>query len=237
MPERVVVVGGDAAGMTAASQLRRRADPSDVEIVVLERSPWVSYSACGIPYWVAGQVAGPDALVARTAAEHRARGIEVRLGCEATEIDLATGHVRTAAGESLGFDELVIATGAVPKRPDLPGIDCALGVQTLQDGQQVLDRLGQLADGSRAVVVGAGYIGVEMAEAMVRRGLTVTLVDSGPEPMHTLDPDMGALIRTAMTGMGITVSTGATVVGVETAADGNARRVVTDQGEHDADIV
>lgn len=239
MTQRVVVVGGDAAGMTAASQLRRRRpDRDDLEIVVLEMSPWVSYSACGIPYWVAGLVSGPDGLVARTAAEHRARGIDVRLGCEATAIDLAAGVVRTSDGADIGFDEVVVATGAVPRRPQVPGIECALGVQTLQDGARVLDRLGELtAEGTRAVVVGGGYIGVEMAEAMLRRGMSVTLVDRGSEPMRTLDPDMGGLVRTAMTGMGVTVRTGEAVVGVETDADGNARRVVTDGGGYDADIV
>ncbi len=240
--ERVVVVGGDAAGMTVASQLRRRRpDRSDVEIVVLERTRWVSYSACGIPYWVAGDVDGPDGLVARTPEEHRRRGIDVRLHSEVTAIDLAARSLQVAGDGAVGpvgFDTLVLATGATPKRPDVPGVEAALGVQTLADGQRALDRLGRLGGRpARAVVVGGGYIGVEMAEAMVRRGLSVTLVDRRPEPMGGLDPDMGRLVREAMTGLGIDVHPGCELTGVETDADGNARRVLTTEGSYDADIV
>ena len=223
--------------MTVASQLRRRRpDRDDVEIVVLEKTRWVSYSACGIPYWVAGDVDGPDGLVARTPEEHRRRGLDVRLHSEVTGIDLAARSVRVADG-LVEFDTLVLATGATPKRPDVPGVGAAIGVQTLADGQRALDRLGRLGGPARAVVVGGGYIGVEMAEAMVRRGLSVTVVDRGAEPMGTLDPDMGRLVREAMTGLGIDVRPGCELTGVETDADGNARRVVTTQGSYDADIV
>lgn len=194
MTERLVIIGGDATGMSAASQARRRRDAGDLEIVAFERGHHTSYSACGIPYWVAGDVDDADALVARTAAEHRARDIDLRLGTEAVGIDLDRRRVRTRArdggGESwTGFDHLVVATGAVPARPPIPGIDAdgVHGVQTLDDGEALmrgLDRPG-VRD---AVVVGGGYIGVEMAEAMLRHGLRVTLLDAVSSPCPPSTP-------------------------------------------------
>ncbi|MCZ4120445.1 FAD-dependent oxidoreductase [Streptomyces sp. H39-S7] len=243
MAERLVVIGGDATGMSAASQARRRRGPDDLEIIAFERGHHTSYSACGIPYWVGGEVDGADALVARTAAEHRERGIDLRLGTEAVEIDLDRRRVRTrevaGGGESwTGFDQLVIATGAVPTRPEIPGIDAdgVHGVQTLDDGEAVLRTL-ERGGARRAVVVGGGYIGVEMAEAMIRRGLEVTLVDRGEQPMSTLDPDMGRLVRDAMVGMGIVVVTGAEAREVLTGDDGRVRAVATADAEYSADVV
>ncbi len=214
MRERLVVVGGDAAGMSAASQARRRKGPDELEIVAFERGRHTSYSACGIPYWIAGDTTGPDALIARAPEQHRARDIDVRLGVEVVEIDRDRGRVRTrdvfGAEDWTGYDRLVIATGAVPKRPPIPGIDAAgvYGVQTLGDGEDILDALDSRPL-RNAVVVGGGYIGVEMAEAMLRHGLRVTLVERSEQPMATLDPDMGRLVREAMEGLGVTVVTGA----------------------------
>ena len=142
MGSRVLVIGGDAAGMTVASGLRRRL-PADHEVVVLERGSWTSYSACGIPYWIADVVGSADDLVARTAEAHRANGIDLRLETEATEIDPQGRTVRTRDGPIRAYDRLVIATGAEPLRPDLPGIggENIFGVQSLDDGQAVIDAL------------------------------------------------------------------------------------------------
>jgi len=239
---RVVVVGGDAAGMTAASTALRKAPDGALSVVAFERSHHTSYSACGIPYWVAGDVSGPDALVARTLSQHRKNGIDLRLRAEVDGLDLSRREVSVVELDGgrryrEGFDELVIATGAVPIRPDLPGVDApgVYGVQTLDDGAALLG--GLAGSPRRAVVVGAGYIGVEMAEAMVRRGLEVTVVDQAPEPMTTLDPDMGALVREAMEGMGIRVLVGTAVRGFEAGADGRVSGVATDGGLLPADVV
>ncbi len=226
--ERIVVIGGDAAGMSAASQALRTAKHTgrSLDVIVLERGRWTSYSACGLPYWVAGDVASPEQLIARTPEQHRANGIDVRMGTEAVEIDLGARvvHARelaTGVVERLAFDQLVLATGATPIRPDLPGVwaEGVHGLQTLDDAQQVLDTL-DLRGPQRAVVVGAGYIGVEMAEACVRRGLHTTIIDLAPEPMTTLDPEMGALVRGALTGMGMDVRTSLAVEGIEVGDDG-----------------
>ncbi|MEV5178327.1 FAD-dependent oxidoreductase [Streptomyces werraensis] len=241
--ERLVVIGGDAAGMSAASQARRMKGPDELEIVAFERGHFTSYSACGIPYWVGGDVGDRDDLIARTPEEHRARDIDVRLRTEVTEIDVERGRVRARHVESgaeswTSYDKLVIATGARPVRPDLPGIDApgVHGVQTLDDGQALLDTLSRTG-GRRAVVVGAGYIGVEMAEALINRGYEVTVVNRGREPMATLDPDMGRLVHEAMTGMGITMVNDAEVTGLATCADGRVRAVATADAEYPADVV
>ncbi|MGW6159454.1 FAD-dependent oxidoreductase, partial [Streptomyces sp. NPDC055144] len=231
------------AGMSAASQARRMRGPDELEIVAFERGHFSSYSACGIPYWVGGEVAGPDELVARTPEEHRERSIDLRMRTEVTELDVVGGRVRSRALDTgteawTSYDKLVIATGARPVRPRIPGIDApgVHGVQTLDDGQALLDSLAA-TQGRRAVVVGAGYIGVEMAEALIRRGYEVTVVNRGPEPMSTLDPDMGRLVHESMTGLGITMVDDAEVTKILTGDDGRARAVATTSDEYPADVV
>ncbi|WP_430378064.1 FAD-dependent oxidoreductase [Streptomyces sp. B1-3] len=241
--ERLVVVGGDAAGMSAASQARRMKGPDELEIVAFERGHFTSYSACGIPYWVGGDVEERDQLIARTPQEHRDRGIDLRLRTEVVAIDVDRQRVRArdlgSGDESwTSYDKLVIATGARPIRPDMPGVDAegVHGVQTLDDGQALIDTLARTR-GRRAVVVGAGYIGVEMAEALIKRGYEVTVVNRGREPMSTLDPDMGRLVHRAMEGLGITMVNDTEVTKVLTGEDGRVRAVVTEGAEYPADVV
>ncbi|MFF4983698.1 FAD-dependent oxidoreductase [Streptomyces sp. NPDC001046] len=241
--ERLVVVGGDAAGMSAASQARRLKGPDELEIVAFERGHFASYSACGIPYWVGGAVTGRDELIARTPEEHRARGIDLRLRTEVTALDVEGRRVRardldSGAESWTAYDKLVLATGARPVRPDMPGADAegVHGVQTLDDGQALIDTL-EGTRGRRAVVVGAGYIGVEMAEALIDRGYEVTVVNRGSEPMSTLDPDMGRLVHEAMEGLGITMAGNAEVTKILTHEDGRVRAVATQDAEFPADVV
>lgn len=241
--ERLVVIGGDAAGMSAASQARRLRSAEELEIVAFERGHFTSYSACGIPYWVGGVVPDRDQLIARTAEEHRARDIDLRMRTEVTEIDVAGGRVRARDVDSgaeswTSYDKLVIATGARPIRPDMPGADApgVHGVQTLDDGQALIDTLAHTR-GRRAVVVGAGYIGVEMAEALINHGYEVTVVNRGSEPMSTLDPDMGRLVHQAMEGLGITMVNDAEVTKILTGEDGRVRAVATEDAEYPADVV
>ncbi|MFI1830773.1 FAD-dependent oxidoreductase [Streptomyces sp. NPDC020412] len=241
--ERLVVIGGDAAGMSAASQARRFRAPEELEIVAFERGHFSSFSACGVPYWIGGQVAERDDLIARTPAEHRERAIDLRMRTEVTEVDTARGRVRSRDLETgsegwTGYDKLVIATGARPIRPPIPGIDApgVHGVQTLDDGQALIDTIAA-TEGRRAVVVGAGYIGVEMAEAMLNRGFEVTVLNRGEQPMATLDPDMGRLVHTAMDGLGITTVDRAEVTAVLTGPDGRVRAVASADAEYPADVV
>ncbi|SDX95240.1 NADPH-dependent 2,4-dienoyl-CoA reductase, sulfur reductase [Micromonospora pattaloongensis] len=245
MPERMVIVGGDAAGMSAGSQARRLRGPDDLEIIAFERGHFTSYSACGVPYWISGLVDGPDALIARDPETFRRKhAIDVRLRHEVTAIDLDRREVIARALDDGGrelrerFDTLVYATGAVPVAPpweqdDIAGI---FGVQTLDDGSALRAWLDAEPRPQRAVVVGGGYVGVEMAEALIRRGLAVTLVDRGPQPMSTVDPDMGAMVREALCGLGIDVRTGVSVTGVAERG-GRVSAVLTGSGELPADVV
>jgi NADPH-dependent 2,4-dienoyl-CoA reductase/sulfur reductase-like enzyme len=237
--ERLVVVGGDAAGMSAVTAARRRS--ATLEIVTLERGHYTSYSACGIPYWIGGEVGSPEELVARTPHEFRAKhDVDVRMESEvvALDPDACSVTVRGPSGSyELEYDHLMLGLGAVPAVPDLPGLDArgVFGVQTLDDGAAV--RTALAGHVSRAVVVGGGYIGLELAEALVRRGLAVTLLEGAPEVMSTVDPDLAAQVRTAMGGMGIDVRVGEPLTGVETDSAGATRAVVTDSGRYDADLV
>ncbi|MEY9950250.1 FAD-dependent oxidoreductase [Kitasatospora sp. GAS1066B] len=259
MAEHLVVIGGDAAGMSAASQARRRRGAEELRITAFERGSITSYSACGIPYWVGGEVARAEQLIARTPEQHRAHGIDLRLRTEVTELDPAGRRVRSrdlASGAEAWteYDQLVIATGAEPVRPALPGFHApgVHTVHTIPEGQALLDTLaalapsegageggsgGEDAERRRAVVVGGGYIGVEMAEAMLRRGYRVTLVHRTPEPMPGLDPDLGALVRRTMTELGIEVVPGAAATEVLLGPDGRPRAVRSTAGEHPADVV
>ncbi|BCY07563.1 flavoprotein oxidoreductase [Actinoplanes sp. L3-i22] len=228
--------------MSAASQARKRRGPDDLEIVAFELGRFVSYSACGIPYWIGGVVDGPDALIARTPAEFHKAGIEVRTRHEVTGIDLAARTVTVRdleAGRDLreGFDHLVYAAGASPVRPPWARIPerGVFGVQTLEDGSALRAWLDTEKPAS-AVVIGAGYIGVEMAEALINRGLRVTLVERSAQPMGTVDEDMGALVATSIRELGIDLRTGVTVEGLET-ANGKIKAVVTDGGTVPAGVV
>jgi NADPH-dependent 2,4-dienoyl-CoA reductase/sulfur reductase-like enzyme len=242
---RLVVVGGDAGGMTAASQARRRRPLDELEIIAFERGDYTSYSACGIPYFVGDLVTDVDALIARSPDAHRRHGIDVRMRTEVLAID-PHARVVTVREHDSGreyterFDDLVIATGATPIRPPLPGIDAigVHGVQTLGDGLDL--RADVLAAGDAnlsAVVVGGGYIGLELAESLCRRGLHVTVVEAAAQPMGTLDPDMGALVARAIRSLDITLLTETTVDAFETDADGRVRAVVIGDRTLAADVV
>jgi NADPH-dependent 2,4-dienoyl-CoA reductase/sulfur reductase-like enzyme len=235
--DRLVVIGGDAAGLSAAAQARRLRPAEDLEIVVLEQGPDISYSACGIPYWIGGLVSDRDQLLARTTAEFAAQDITVRTDTRAEGIDLAAGAVIAAGGERIGYDDLVVATGGKPLRPKVPGLDAAgvYGVHRLADGADI--RAAVAAGAKRAVVLGGGYIGLEMAEVLQTRGLHVTVVLADPLPMAQLDEDMGRRVCAAMSDMGIDVQTGQPVRQIELDAGGTARAVRTDVGCYPADLV
>lgn len=242
MTERLVVIGGDAAGMSAASQARRRRTPTDLEIVAFERGRFTSYSACGIPYFVGDVVPEVDALIVRSPEEHRRRGIDVRLRTEVSAIDLdkrtlAVHDLESGTKYHEPFDQLVVATGAEPVLPALPGADVTgiHGVQVLDDGVAIRTEIDE-TNPRRGVVVGGGYIGLEMAEAMLQRGMDVTLVEGESHPMSTLDPDIASLVTEALIERGIKVMTDEKVAGFED-RDGNVAAVVTENSVIPADIV
>ncbi|SCG33870.1 FAD-dependent oxidoreductase [Micromonospora halophytica] len=244
MAQRLIVIGGDAAGMAAASQARRRRGRDDLEIVAFERGHFTSYSACGIPYWISGVVEERDELIARAPETFRTDyDIDVRLRTEVTGIDLDRHEVLARDLDRGGevrerFDTLMYAAGAVPVRPAWADGDVAgvFGMQTLDDGAALREWLDAEPKPSRAVVVGGGYIGVEMAESLIKRGLSVTLVEQAEQPMSTVDPDMATLAVDAMREVGIDVRTGVEVTGVDE-RDGRVSAVVTADGSLPADVV
>ncbi len=241
MVMKVVVIGADAAGGSAASQIKRKLR-DDVEVTVLEQQQWTSYAACGIPYWIAGDSEGPNGLVARTPEQHRANGLELHTETTATSVDLAAQVVTvepTGGGEQrqYAYDHLVFTTGAAAIKPPIPGIDLPgiSQVHTLDDGLVAIDNLH--TNPEDAVVVGAGYVGIEMAEACRLRGLKTTMLDIAPEPLASLDPDMSALVRQALTDGGVTLRSGEAATEFREGAQGRVIEVETEKTTVAADIV
>jgi NADPH-dependent 2,4-dienoyl-CoA reductase/sulfur reductase-like enzyme len=237
---RLLVIGGDAAGMTVASAVRRLRD--DAEITVVERGPYTSYSMCGIPYYVGGLIDEAQDLVVRAPHEFRAQGITVRTNTEAIAIDaggrqvtvrdLATGERRTEP-----YDMLLYAPGSHPRIPDLPGLaEHGVVVHTLDEGERLRGLLDAHSEVQTVAVVGAGYIGLEIAEALIDRGLRVHLIDRGDQVMRSLDKDMAGRLEDVLVDYGVKLHLGEDLVEVR-ADEGRCRQVVTEAGEYDADAV
>ncbi|PLX82380.1 MAG: flavoprotein oxidoreductase [Desulfuromonas sp.] len=239
--ERLVVIGGDAAGMSAAAKAKR--DNPELDILVFERSPHTSYSACGMPYYIGGLVPEVEKLIARTPDDFRKKyGIEAKVRHEVTEIDPKDRLVRVRDRDARRewqepYDQLLIATGAVPFCPRLPGSSTGgiFGLSTLQSGIRV-QRYLEERQPRKAIVVGGGYIGLEMAEALLRRGLEVALVQRSEQVMGTLDPDMGALVSEALRQTGVTLHLEESLTAFEASGD-RVTAVVTDKQTLPADIV
>jgi NADPH-dependent 2,4-dienoyl-CoA reductase/sulfur reductase-like enzyme len=208
MASRLAIVGGDAAGMSAASTARRR-DP-DLEVVAFERGPYTSYSACGIPYYLGGLFDDADRLISRSADEHRANGITLYTRTEVTAVDLDARTLTVLDHQAReerteGFDQIVLATGAEAVPPPVPGADASEPVRTVDAAERFRSALSRGGDHQHVVVVGGGYIGLEMAEALVQRNIATTLIEAAPQVMGTLDADMAAHVQDAAEGLGVRV--------------------------------
>ena len=221
MSGHLVCVGGSDAGISAALRAREVSPGTDVTVVVADAYP--NFSICGIPYHVSGDVRGWRDLAHRTGEDLASAGLQVRTETRAVAVDVADRrlHVRTSDGasEALPYDSLVVGTGAVSVAPPVTGLrgPDALGpadgvhlLHSMGDMFAVLDTLQDSAVRS-ALVVGAGYIGLEMAEAFAARGLSVTQVEAQPEVLPTVDPPLGALVREELRAHGVDVVTGTTV--------------------------
>jgi NADPH-dependent 2,4-dienoyl-CoA reductase/sulfur reductase-like enzyme len=210
MNERLIVIGGVAAGMSAAAKAKRT--DRDLEVVVYEKSGYISYAACGMPYFIAGDIPDAHELIVRTPAQMGKQGVEVHVHHEVTAIDpgARTVTVRDLEGEHefvQEYDRLVIATGARAAWPRLPGADLAgvFGLRSLESGLAVR-RFVQEQQPQRAVVVGGGYIGVEMAETFRRLGLAVTMIiRSGQVMRASLDDDVRALVHAELDRQGVEI--------------------------------
>lgn len=212
MSERLVIVGGVAAGMSAAAKARRTSP--DLEIVVYERSGYVSYGACGFPYFIKGEVAHLEELIARTPAQMAEQGVCVRIHSEIIGIDATRHTVRVRdmdSGRSFtdGWDRLIIASGAHVEKPPIPGMGLG-GVFTLRTVEDALAiRQWLLTERPRrGVILGAGYLGLEMAEALSGHGVAVTLVDAAHQVMPNLDAEMAAHVQEGLEAQGVVVCLG-----------------------------
>ncbi|MFF0911508.1 FAD-dependent oxidoreductase [Microbacterium enclense] len=242
----IVAIGGSDAGISAALRARELDPTVDVTVVVADAYP--NYSICGIPYFFSGEVQPWQSLAHRTAADLEATGMRLRLDTLATDIDVS-GHrlrLRTVDGAEshLDYDALVVGTGALPSHAGIDGLN-RLGPA---DGVHVIHSMGDTfaldddlnaRDPRSAIIIGAGYVGLEMAEAFTARGMQVTQLQRGPEVLSTLDAELGALVRRELDAHGVIVHTGTVVRGIEKSSSGLTVHTVTDGEPRDytADLV
>lgn len=229
-------MGGVAGGMSAATRLRRLDETA--EIVVFERSGYVSFANCGLPYYLGGVIEKRSALLLQTPESLGARfGIDVRVGHEVTAIDreartVTVRHLGSGEQSTESYDKLVLSPGAAPFVPPIPGIERALTLRNIEDVDTMEHRIGVAeglpqgnGDAHTAVVMGAGFIGLEVAENLTHRGWAVTVVELADQIMVPLDPELAALVQQRLEANGVTVVTGASATEVR------AHDVVLDNGD------
>lgn len=209
MAERLVVVGGVAAGMSAAAKARRTT--KDLDVVVYEQSGFVAYGSCGFPYFIKGEVPRVEDLVARTPAQFAEQGIQTRvrhrvLAVDPTAQTLRVRNVVTGEEFSDRWDRLILATGGTAARPPIPGLDL-LGIftlRTVEDAVAIRQWIGDHRP-ERGVIVGGGYIGLEMAEALSAHGVRLTVVEMLPQVLPNMDAEMAAHAQEELTRQGVTL--------------------------------
>lgn len=236
---KLLVIGGSDAGISAGLAAREH-DPS-AEVTLLVADAYPNFSICGIPYHVSGDVPQWRNLAHRTTDDLQAAGLKLLLKHRITSID-PDAHTVTNGSAVYGYDKLIIGTGALPAVPPLEGLD-ELG---WTDGVHVLHSMGDMFDvlnslqhrqARTAVIVGAGYIGLEMAEALTNRGLHVTLLEQLDQVMPTVDPDLAVHLERHLVERGVTVEHGTTVKAVHKHNDGNRLVVDAESGSHLTDLV
>ncbi len=210
---KVVIIGGVAGGMSAATRLRRL--DIDAEIIVLERSGYVSYANCGLPYFVGGVIEDEDDLLLQTPASLFDRfRLDVRVDTEAVAIDTSTNIVTArdlAKDQSceIGYDYLILSPGASPVIPPIPGIERAMHLRTVEDVERLVAKVQNAP--RTAVVVGGGFIGLELAENLVRRGIATTVVEATDQVLTPLDPEMASPVADELRRHGVALSLGDSV--------------------------
>src|SRR5664280_1571631 len=203
--KRVVIIGGVAGGMSTATRLRRL--DAEVSITVLERSGHVSFANCGLPYFVGGLIEEEEDLTLQTPEQLFDRfRLDVRINDEVIAIDRVARSVTTRStitGEfsTVPYDKLVLSMGAAPVRPPIPGYDRVRTLRTVEDAARLATEVG--AAPTTAVVIGAGFIGLERAENLVGQGLEVTVVEAAPQVLAPLDPELAVLVRDELVAHGV----------------------------------
>ncbi len=236
---KAVILGGVAAGMSAASKFKR--ERPDALVTVYERGSFLSYGACGLPYFIGGQNADPAKLIARTREQFEAAGIRTQLRHEAVQVDAANKKVRIKnhdTGEIFwdDYDVLMIAVGCDSVMPRIDGanLPSVFYVKTMEDGL-LFEKIVRLKGVNEVVIVGGGYIGVEMAEAMLSLGKKVTLVEAAERLLTPFEPEFSELAAQELERSGATLKLRERVTAFLEAGD--HRVVRTDRGEYRADVV
>lgn len=210
---RIVIIGGVAGGMSAATRMRRL--NADAEIIVIEKSGHVSYANCGLPYYVGGVIEEEEALLLQTPASLHARfRLDVRISSEVESINPSAKTLRVKSELSsesyeLNFDKLIMSPGASPVVPPIPGIERAMTLRTVEDVERIFNCVAQKP--ANAVVIGGGFIGVEIAENLIHRGINTSIVEASPQLLAPLDPEMATLVAREMAKNNVELHLGASL--------------------------
>jgi len=231
---RIVVIGGVAGGMSAATRLRRL--DADAEIIVVEKSGYVSYANCGLPYYVGGIIEEERDLLLQTPASLHARfRLDVRVSSEVTSISRSEKTVAVTnllSGETyeLSYDKLILSPGASPIVPPIPGVERALTLRTVEDVERIVARVDQKP--ATAVVIGGGFIGVEIAENLIHRGIKTAVIEASDQVLAPLDPEMATLVAKEMIAHGVDLQ-----LGVSASAIGTHSVTLSDGSEVPAELI
>ena len=237
---KVLIVGGVAGGASAATRLRRLDEKA--EIILFEKGPYISYANCGLPYYIGGEIKERENLLVTKPALLRGRfGIDVRTDSEVVSIDRRAKTVtvqnhQTGETYTESYDKLLLSPGASPKKPDWEGVNLP-GIFTIRNVPDTcaVDDFIRETGAKRAAVVGGGFIGVEMAENLTARGLSVTLMEYQEQVLPPLDPEMAAIVHTHLRQNGVNLALGTAVSGFEKAGTGIL--VKTGKGDLETDLV
>ena len=214
--KKIVIVGGVAGGMSAATRLRRL--DATAEIIVLEKSGYVSYANCGLPYYVGGVIETEDALLLQTPDSlHKRFRLDVRIASEALSINralktIAVRNLLTGEEYELNYDKLVLSPGASPIRPNFPGSERAMTLRTVEDVERIA--LAVTDKPKSAVVIGGGFIGVEIAENLIHKGIPTSIVEAAPQVLAPLDIEMASFVHTELERNGVNLFLGKSVVAI-----------------------
>lgn len=214
--KKIVIVGGVAGGMSAATRLRRL--DNDAQITVVERSGYVSYANCGLPYYIGGVIEKESSLLLQTPESlHKRFNLDVRTQSEVVQIDTKSKSVKvrslsTQEEYEMPYDKLVLSPGATPIVPPIKGIERAFTLRTVEDTKKIHDQV--IKEPKSAVVIGGGFIGLEMVENLVHRGIPTTLVEASNQVLAPLDPEMSILVAEELRKLGVDVRLNATAVEV-----------------------
>jgi len=213
---RIVVIGGVAGGMSAATRLRRLNEKA--EIIVIEKSGHVSYANCGLPYYVGGVIEEEKDLLLQTPESLHARfRLDVRVSTEVLAINpakktVAIKNLKNGETAEIDYDKLILSPGASPVIPPIPGIERGMTLRTVEDVEKIASSVGK--NPASAVVIGGGFIGVEIAENLVHRKVPTSLVEATDQVLMPLDPELATLVAKEMRAQGVDLRLGASVVKV-----------------------